>query len=438
MSKSEITRRRQKLAQMMVNNSMVVIDSTLEKLRNNDSNYRYRQCSNLYYLTGFKDPDMIVIFTKKNNVLQSISFTKKPNKHDEIWTGSLLNVKNIKKIYQFDESYYIDSFKEKLNGLLKTVKTIYHSLDSDSAVNHILIESMKNLEKKYRSGAGCPSNISSLKKLIHKLRLIKSKTEINFIRKACKISANAHISLMKNCTPGLNERTLEAELKYFFNINEATEAYNSIVASGSNACILHYVKNESILQDGKLLLTDAGCEYEYYASDITRTIPINGKFSLYQKQVYSIVLTAQQAAIKKCVAGNTLQDIHRTAVKEITKGLISIGLLKGSLVRNINNGEYKKFYMHNTGHWMGLDVHDPSDYVEDAKPIKLKPGMIFTVEPGIYIKPSKSVDKKYHNIGIRIEDDILVTTSAPEILTKDAPKTIKDIEETMSLNYEKI
>ena len=438
MSKSEITRRRQKLAQMMVNNSMVVIDSTLEKLRNNDSNYRYRQCSNLYYLTGFKDPDMIVIFTKKNNVLQSISFTKKPNKHDEIWTGSLSNVKNIKKIYQFDESYYIDSFKEKLNGLLKTVKTIYHSLDSDSAVNHILIESMKNLEKKYRSGAGCPSNISSLKKLIHKLRLIKSKTEINFIRKACKISANAHISLMKNCTPGLNERTLETELKYFFNINEATEAYNSIVASGSNACILHYVKNESILQDGKLLLTDAGCEYEYYASDITRTIPINGKFSPYQKQVYSIVLTAQQAAIKKCVAGNTLQDIHRTAVKEITKGLISIGLLKGSLVRNINNGEYKKFYMHNTGHWMGLDVHDPSDYIEDAKPIKLKPGMIFTVEPGIYIKPSKSVDKKYHNIGIRIEDDILVTTSAPEILTKDAPKTIKDIEETMSLNYEKI
>ena len=438
MSKSEITRRRQKLAQMMVNNSMVVIDSTLEKLRNNDSNYRYRQCSNLYYLTGFKDPDMIVIFTKKNNVLQSISFTKKPNKHDEILTGSLLNAKKIKKIYQFDESYYIDSFKEKLNGFLKTVKTIYHSLDSDSTVNHILIESMKNLEKKYRSGAGCPSNISSLKKLIHKLRLIKSKTEINFIRKACKISANAHISLMKNCTPGLNERTLETELKYFFNINEATEAYNSIVASGSNACILHYVKNESILQDGKLLLTDAGCEYEYYASDITRTIPINGKFSPYQKQVYSIVLTAQQAAIKKCVAGNTLQDIHRTAVKEITKGLISIGLLKGSLVRNINNGEYKKFYMHNTGHWMGLDVHDPSDYIEDAKPIKLKPGMIFTVEPGLYIKPSKSVDKKYHNIGIRIEDDILVTTSAPEILTKDAPKTIKDIEETMSLNYEKI
>ena len=243
---------------------------------------------------------------------------------------------------------------------------------------------------------------------------------------------------MKNCTPGLNERTLETELKYFFNINEATEAYNSIVASGSNACILHYVKNESILQDGKLLLTDAGCEYEYYASDITRTIPINGKFSPYQKQVYSIVLTAQQAAIKKCVAGNTLQDIHRTAVKEITKGLISIGLLKGSLVRNINNGEYKKFYMHNTGHWMGLDVHDPSDYIEDAKPIKLKPGMIFTVEPGLYIKPSKSVDKKYHNIGIRIEDDILVTTSAPEVLTKDAPKTIKDIEETMSLNYEKI
>ena len=438
MSKSEITRRRQKLAQMMVNNSMVVIDSTLEKLRNNDSNYRYRQCSNLYYLTGFKYPDMIAIFTKKNNVLQSISFTKKPNKHDEIWTGSLLNAKKIKKIYQFDESYYIDSFKEKLNGFLKTVKTIYHSLDSDSTVNHILIESMKNLEKKYRSGAGCPSNISSLKKLIHKLRLIKSKTEINFIRKACKISANAHISLMKHCTPGLNERTLETELKYFFNINEATEAYNSIVASGSNACILHYVKNESILQDGKLLLTDAGCEYEYYASDITRTIPINGKFSPYQKQVYSIVLKAQQAAIKQCVAGNTLQDIHRTAVKEITKGLISIGLLKGSLVRNINNGEYKKFYMHNTGHWMGLDVHDPSDYIEDAKPIKLKPGMVFTVEPGIYIKPSKSVDKKYHNIGIRIEDDILVTTSAPEILTKDAPKTIKDIEETMSLNYEKI
>ena len=273
--------------------------------------------------------------------------------------------------------------------------------------------------------------MSSLKKLIYRLRLIKSADEIKIIREACRISANAHISLMKKCKPGLNEKHLEAELIYNFNINDATEAYTSIVAAGKNACVLHYIENNSPLKKGDLLLTDAACELNYYASDITRTIPISGKYTLEQKNIYSIVLSAQKKAITKCIAGNTLTEIHQVAVYEVCKGLISLGLLHGTINQVINKQLYKKFFMHNTGHWMGLDVHDPLEYIADNKPIKLKPGMIFTVEPGIYINDEKSIPKKYHNIGVRIEDDILITKSKPEVLTSQAPKNINDIEKIM-------
>jgi Xaa-Pro aminopeptidase len=317
---------------------------------------------------------------------------------------------------------------------LENTKTIYHAWDDDTVNKSIFDSCLHKLGEKYRSGIEIPSEFFSLKKIVHKLRLVKDKSEIDLIRAAGKISSLAHIEMIKKCKPGLTERELEAVLLYNFNVNDASEAYTSIVASGKNACVLHYIDNSSMLMNGDLLLTDAACEYKNYASDITRTIPVNGKFTEDQKLLYNLVLKAQQKAITACVIGNTLQYIHMVAVKVICKGLIDLGLINENYKQAMNEKLYKKFYMHNTGHWLGLDVHDPSEYKENKELVKLEPGMIFTVEPGLYIRSDKSTDKRFHNIGIRIEDDILITKNGPEILTLKAPKSINEIEYLMSGN----
>ena len=424
-------KRRKKLARLMQNNSIAILESATEKTRNNDSLFRYRQCSNFYYLTGYNSPNATLFIVKENNKLISHFFTKKPNKHDEIWTGKLDNSIKVCKTLSMDKCNYVDSINMYLDTYLKNCLTIYHSLDKSSDLKQLIEDKTETLQKKYRKGAEYPSKIISLNKILHKIRLIKSSDEISQIKKACDISVRAHKVLMKECRPGLNERYLEAGLIHEFRKSNATEAYTSIVASGKNACTLHYIENNSTMKSGDLLLTDAAAEYLNYASDITRTIPVNGKFTDTQKSIYNIVLNAQKQAIKKCKIGNNLANIHAEAVKTLTKGLIKLGLLKGKLENILKKEGYKKFYMHDTGHWMGLDVHDPCEYLEDKKPIKLEPGMIFTVEPGLYIKADKSIPKKFHNIGIRIEDDILITKKGPVILTSGAPKDIIDIEKQM-------
>jgi len=424
-------KRRKKLSRLMQNNSIVILESATEKTRNNDSLFRYRQCSNFYYLTGYNLPNATLFIIKKNNKLISHFFTKKPNKHDEIWTGTLDNSTKVCKTLSMDKCNYIDNINMYLDSYLKNCLIIYHSLDKFSDLKQLIEDKTEALQKKYRQGTEYPSKIISLNKILHKIRLIKSSDEISQIKKACDISVRAHKVLMKECRPGLNERYLEAGLIHEFSKSNATEAYTSIVASGKNACTLHYIENNSTMKSGDLLLTDAAAEYLNYASDITRTIPVNGKFTNTQKSIYNIVLNAQKQAIKKCKIGNNLKNIHAEVVKILTKGLIKLGLLKGKLENALKKEDYKKFYMHNTGHWMGLDVHDPCEYLEDKKPIKLEPGMIFTVEPGLYIKADKSIPKKFHNIGIRIEDDILITKKGPIILTSGAPKDIIDIEKQM-------
>ena len=418
----------------MKENSMVIIESAPEKIRNNDSTYRYRQCSNFYYLTGYDKPSALLLVLKKKKKLVTHFFTKKPNKHDEVWTGSLPNSAKIKSLYGFDKCSYLDDFEKYLILYLENIKTIYQAWD-DNTVNKLIFNTCRHkLEKRYRSGTELPSEFFSLKKIVHKLRLVKDKYEIELIRKAGNISSKAHIEMIKKCKPGLTEKELEAVLLYNFNINNASEAYTSIVASGKNACVLHYIDNSSILKNNDLLLTDAACEYKNYASDITRTIPVNGKFTTDQKLLYDLVLNAQQKAIEACIVDNTLQNIHMVAVKVICRGLIDLGLINRSYKQAMDEQLYKNFYMHNTGHWLGLDVHDPSEYKEDKELVKLKPGMIFTVEPGLYIRAHKSISKRFHNIGIRIEDDILVTKNGPEVLTSKAPKSIKEIECLMSGN----
>ena len=427
-------KRRKRLFRLMKDSSIVLIESAPEKIRNNDSTYRYRQCSNFYYLTGYNKPSALLVLLKKNKKLITHFFTKKPNKHDEVWIGQLPTSAKTKNLYGFDKCSYLNDLEKYLMLYLENIKTIYHAWGDDTVSKSIFDSCLHKLSEKYRSGTEVPSEFFSLKKIVHKLRLIKDKSEINLIRTAGKISSLAHIEMIKKCKPGLTERELEAVLLYNFNINDASEAYTSIVASGKNACILHYIDNSSVLMNGDLLLTDAACEYKNYASDITRTIPVNGKFTEDQKLLYNLVLKAQQKAITACVIGNTLQYVHMVAVKVICKGLIDLGLINESYKKAMDEELYKKFYMHNTGHWLGLDVHDPSEYKENKELIKLEPGMIFTVEPGLYIRPHKSINKRFHDIGIRIEDDILITKNGPEVLTLKVPKSVGEIEYLMSDN----
>ena len=437
MSKHSIYKKRRELfAQHMQVDSIALIESSPTKIRNNDSTYRYRQCSNFYYLTGYNNPDSVLFIYKNKRSSTSHFFSKKPNKHDSVWSGDLLSSNMISKIYGFDKCGYLEDLAKELNIYLKGSKSVYHSLTKDSPTANILDSCMLKIEQDYRKGVELPSNQFSAKKIIHQLRLIKSEDEISLIKKACSISAQAHKNLMRTCKPNISEKKLESGLIFDFCSNNATEAYTSIVAGGKNACILHYINNCSLLKKGDLLLTDAACEFENYASDITRTIPVNGKFTSSQKLIYSLVLKAQKSAIGKCIVGNTLQDVHNTAVRTLSKGLVDLGLLDKDYKSVIKKELYKKFYMHNTGHWMGLDVHDPSDYIVGKKPISLQTGMIFTVEPGLYIKADKNVDKQFHNIGVRIEDDILITKNGPEVLTAEAPKSIREIEYIMNTSNE--
>ena len=429
---------RRNLAQLLEPKSLAVIYSAEEKYRSNDVPYPFRQDSNFYYLTGYNHPDAILVILKlTKNTYKEYFFSKDPNEFDEIWTGKVPKKSQIKKLFGFDNTDYVSDLPIFLEENLSKVESVYHSQDKSGTTQEILDEKISNIRKSYRKGLIAPTKFHCIDSLIQELRLIKNQFEINNIRKSTSISVEAHNMLMRKCKPGIYESDIQRFLTSKFNESNALEAYPSIIASGKNACVLHYTDNSEKLKDNELLLTDAACELNNYTSDITRTIPINGKFSDTQKLIYNIVLTAQIKSLSKCQPNNTLEDVHKEAVRWISKGLISIGLLKGKLNDVIKSQSYLKFYMHGTGHWLGLDVHDPCRYKIGDKPVSLKPGMIFTVEPGIYIRPTAGVPKKYHNIGIRIEDDVLITKSGCEVLTKGTPKTIKEIEELMSKGHDR-
>ena len=426
-------KRRSAIYKSFEDHSIVIMVSADEQLRTNDVPYPYRQNSNFYYLTGFNNPNAIFLIHKidKNNVIEHF-FIKRPNHHDEIWTGKLPTKQYVKKTYDFTKVDYDENYPKFLSKYLAQSKVVYHSLNKYSRVNQDLEKSIENIKKNYRLGLLPPSKFVSLDSLIQDFRLIKDRHEIDAIKKSANVSSKIHTHLLKYCSSVNNERDIQYYLSNQFNLFGGVEAYPSIVASGKNACILHYTKNQSDLNDGDLLLVDAACEIDNYASDITRTIPVNGKFSNPQKDIYKIVLEAQLKAIDNCMPGNTLVNVHNEAVKWITKGLIRLNLIKASYKNAIRDELYKEFFMHGTGHWLGIDVHDPCKYNDGESPIKLLPGMIFTVEPGIYIRPTKGIPAKYHNIGIRIEDDVLITKRGCEVLTRSAPKTIKEIEIAMA------
>ena len=433
MEESDIYKqRRATIYKSFEDQSIAILVSADEQFRTNDIPYPYRQDSNFYYLTGFNEPNAIFLIHKidKHNIIEHF-FIKKPNDYDEIWTGKLPTKQRVKNLYNFTKVDYREKFLEFLTKYVAQSKVVYHALNKQSEVYQDLEKSIDSIKKKYRSGLVPPTKLISLDSIIQDHRLVKDKYEIAAIKKSAAASSDAHIGLMHYCSSASSERDIQFFLSHQFNLLGGVEAYPSIVASGKNACILHYTKNNSTLKDGDLLLVDAACEIDNYTSDITRTIPINGKFSEAQKDIYEIVLEAQLKAIDKCMPGKTLVDVHNEAVKWITKGLIKLNLIQTTLKYAIQNDLYKEFFMHGTGHWLGIDVHDPCKYNNGDKPIKLSTGMIFTVEPGIYIRPTKKIPVKYHNIGIRIEDDVLITKTGCQVLTHQTPKTISEIETLM-------
>jgi Xaa-Pro aminopeptidase len=430
----EMKQRRKELMAQMEPNSIALLPAAPMRIRNNDAEYAYRQNSDFYYLTGHVEEDAVLALIPGRKQGEAILFCQEKNKEKELWTGVLLGPEAACEQLLMDDAYPVSDIDDILPGLIEGRDRVYYALGKDDQFDSRVMEWVKVIRSKSKLGAHPPGEFLVLDHLLHELRLIKSKEEIALMEKAASISAEGHRRAMAYCRPGVREYELEAELHYAFTRGGSrAPAYTSIVAAGDNACILHYNTNTAEIRDGDLVLIDAGSEYEHYASDITRTFPANGKFSTEQKALYEIVLKAQAAAIAAVQPGNAWDEPHNASVRVITQGLVKLGLLEGRLSQLIKGEAYKEFYMHRVGHWIGMDVHDVGDYKIDDKWRLLEPGMVMTIEPGIYVAPdNKRVAKKWRGIGIRIEDDVLVTKTGHRVLTLGIPKTIEEIESFMA------
>ena len=415
---NEYAKRRAKLAKQLDSNSLALIFSADYKIRSNDTEYPFRQNSNFYYLTGFKEDHSCLVILKKRKKYKTILFVEKKDKAKELWTGQRLGAQAAREKFDVDEVYEIQELTQKVNFFEGLVDNFYYNLKD------IRVEVLKKEFSKIKI-------FKDLSILIEKMRLIKSRNEINLIKKALEITKEAHLHAMRSAKELHYEYELQAAIEYVFKKNGAySDAYTSIVACANSANTLHYISNDKELKNKELILIDAGCEYEYYASDITRTIPVDGKFTKAQKEVYEMVLDVQLKILTLIKPGVLRTELQKEAVKLLTKGMINLGILKKSLKTCIKKELYKKYYPHGIGHWMGIDVHDQCPYkTKKGKEIPLKPGMVLTIEPGIYLDENdKNVPKKYRGIGIRIEDDILITQEGYENLSQDIAKTIQEIE----------
>jgi Xaa-Pro aminopeptidase len=435
--RKEFVARRTRLMQMMEPNSIAIIPAAHEILRNNDTHFPFRQDSDFYYLTGFNEPDAVAVLIPGRAHGAFVLFCRDRDPERELWDGYRAGPEGACSDYGADDAFPIDDLDEILPGLLEGRERVYYAMGRDSEFDRHVMEWVNAIRSKVRSGAIPPGEFLDLHHFLHELRLFKSASEIQLMKQAAEISAKAHRRAMALCKPGMMEYQLEAELLHVFAKNGARfPAYSSIVGGGDNACILHYVENRDMLRDGDLVLIDAGCELDHYASDITRTFPVNGKFSPEQKALYELVLQAQQAAIDVIKPGSHWNEPHDATVKVITEGLVKLDLLKGKVSALIKEMAYRDFYMHRAGHWLGMDVHDVGDYKCGGEWRVLEAGMVLTVEPGIYVSPhNKKVDKKWRGIGIRIEDDVVVTKNGCEIITANAPKTVTEIEAWMTLQH---
>jgi Xaa-Pro aminopeptidase len=429
----EFAKRRKNLMRMIGNDAIAIVPASTVKVRNRDVEFDYRQDSDFMYLTGFLEPEAVAVLVPGRSQAQFILFCRERDMEMETWNGRRAGQQGAIDHYGADDAFPIGDIDEILPGILEQRERVFYTMGVNADFDHRVIGWVNQIREKGRSGSHTPHEFIALEHLLHELRLFKSATEISNMKKAAKAAVAGHQRAMKHCQPGMYEYQVEAELLYEFKKAGCDTAYPSIVGGGDNGCILHYTDNQDVLNDGELLLIDAGAEYQGYASDITRTFPVNGVFSEPQRELYNVVLDAQLAAIDAVQPGNHWDDPHIAAVKVITKGLVKLGLLKGRPAQLIKDGEYRRFYMHRTGHWLGLDVHDVGDYKIEEQWRLFEPGMVLTVEPGIYI-PAKSrgVPKRYWDIGIRIEDDVRVTRNGHEVLTQALIKEVDAIEAFMA------
>jgi len=432
MNKQEFEKRRRQLMRMVGQGGIVILPSAPVRTRSRDVEYRFRQDSDFYYMTGFAEPEAVAVLVPGRANGEYLLFCREKDAAREQWDGKRAGQTGAVEHFGADDAFPIDDLDDILPGIMESCNRVYYTMGMYAEFDTRMAEWVNTLRSKLSRGVHTPQEFVALDHLLHDMRLYKSRSEISAMRKSAKVAVEAHKRAMKVTRPGLFEYEVEAEFIHEYRQNDASHSYSPIVGGGKNACILHYVENNAELKDGDLLLIDAGCELDYYASDITRTFPVNGRFSPEQRALYEIVLEAQEAAIEKTVIGNHWNEPHDAAVRTITKGLKKLGILEGSLPRLIKDGAYTPYYMHRTGHWIGMDVHDVGDYKVGDEWRMLEAGMVTTVEPGIYTTNSRKIPKAFRNIGIRIEDDVAITAKGPDVLTKGLVKDPDDIESLMN------
>ena len=431
-NKREFPKRRKELMHMMGDDSIAILPTASEKVRNSDADYPFRANSDFYYLTGFPEPEALMVLLPGRANGEFILFCRERDLEKETWHGRRAGLEGACEAYGADDAFPITDIDDILPGLIEKCDKVFYTFGNDKGHDEKITSMVHTLRNLSRSGTHSPHEFVALDHLLHDMRLYKSRSELKVMREAADVSVAAHTRAMQVCRPGMMEYQLEAEFLYTFRRHNGHAAYSTIVGGGENGCILHYTENNCQLHDGELVLIDAGCEIDNYAADITRTFPVNGTFSEAQRAVYQLVLDAQYAAIEQVKPGNHWNDPHEAAVKVLTQGLVKLGLLKGRLPKLLKDQAYRRFYMHRTGHWLGMDVHDVGDYkVGDAWRV-LEPGMVLTIEPGLYIGEEEDIPEAFRNIGIRIEDDVVVSKDGHDVLTDGVPKEISQIEQLMA------
>ena len=428
----EFVRRRRQLMRIAGDDAILVLPAAPERIRSRDTHYPYRQDSDLWYLTGFPEPEAVLVLVPGRKHGETILFCRERDPEREGWDGPRSGPEGAVERFALDDAYPIDDLDEILPGLLEGRSRVYYHFGRDTEFDLKLIGWLNRVRAQVRSGAQPPHEFLELGHLLDELRLFKSPAELKLMQRAADISVKAHEAAMRAARPGMREYELQAEIERVFRMHDAVPAYGSIVGAGDNACVLHYVANAAQSRDGDLVLVDAGAEYRGYASDITRTFPVNGRFSKPQRALHDLVGAAQEAALAHARPGVPYETGHDAAVRTLTEGLLRLGLLKGTLEKNVAGGQYKRFYRHKTGHWLGLDVHDVGDYRIDGDSRLLEPGMVFTIEPGLYVAPGDTtVAAKWRGIGIRTEDDVLVTRDGHRVLTGKLARSADEIEALM-------
>ena len=436
LTQADFQERRDILAGEMGLRSIAIIATSPVALRNRDADYKYRADSSFFYLTGFAEPEAVAVIetfdTEEEGYTYSL-FCRERDREMEIWNGYRAGVDGAVDDYEADEAYAIDLLDEEILTKLQNKDKLFYRIGHNAEFDARVAKWIVTASGESRRGTSAPAQIMQLDRIVDEMRLHKDENEIELMQLASDISAEAHTLAMQKVRPGIMEYALEAELNYVFGKNGCVPSYNSIVGGGENACILHYVENDKELKDGDLVLIDAACEYQFYASDITRTFPVNGKFSPEQKALYNVVLDAQIAAINAVQIGNSYKEPHNVAVRILVQGLLDLGIMQGDLEEIIQTESFRQFYMHGTGHWLGMDVHDVGTYKANGEWRAYEEGMVVTVEPGLYIAPDdETVDVKWRGIGIRIEDDVVATKNGPLVLTAKVVKTVEDIEALMA------